>query len=98
MNMLHHPGASGSPSNCLRTIACLCLFLLLVATAGCRPPDESAQSKSPDPGVTATEVRLGSSLALQGHASFLGTQTLRGAMCYLAHVNESGGVDGRQIR
>lgn len=98
MNMLHHPGASGSPSNCLRTVACLCLLLLLVATAGCRPPDESAQSKSPDPGVTATEVRLGSSLALQGHASFLGTQTLRGAMCYLSHVNESGGVHGRQIR
>ena len=66
--------------------------------AGCSPPDENALSKPVDPGVTATEVLLGSSLALKGHASFLGTQTLRGAMCYLSHVNDSGGVHGRRIR
>ena len=81
----------------MRTCVCLCLLLLL-APAGCRPLDESAQSKPVDPGVTATEVLLGSSLALKGHASFLGTQTLRGAMCYLSHVNERGGVHGRRIR
>ncbi len=82
--------------DCLRTI-CLCV-LLLFAPAGCSPPDENALSKPIDPGVTATEVLLGSSLALKGHASFLGTQTLRGAMCYLSHVNDSGGVHGRRIR
>jgi len=80
----------------LRTI-CLCVLFLFVP-AGCSPPDENALSKPVDPGVTATEVLLGSSLALQGHASFLGTQTLRGAMCYLSHVNDSGGVNGRRIR
>jgi branched-chain amino acid transport system substrate-binding protein len=50
------------------------------------------------PGVSADEVRLGSSLALSGHASFLGTQTLHGALCYLRAVNESGGVHGRSIK
>ena len=96
MNMVHHPGVSGHLHACLRTI-CLCV-LLLFAPAGCSPPDENALSKPVDPGVTATEVLLGSSLALKGHASFLGTQTLRGAMCYLSHVNDSGGVHGRRIR
>ena len=41
---------------------------------------------------------LGSSLALKGHAGFLGTQTLRGALAYLNEVNEQGGVFGRRIR
>ena len=50
------------------------------------------------PGVSANEVRLGSSLALSGHASFLGTQTLHGALCYLRSINEAGGVHGRSIK
>ena len=49
-------------------------------------------------GVTDTEVTFGSSLALQGHAGYLGQETLRGAMSYIRHVNEQGGVRGRTIR
>jgi len=49
-------------------------------------------------GVTDTEVTFGSSLALKGHAGYLGQETLRGAMSYLQHVNEQGGVHGRTIR
>jgi len=48
--------------------------------------------------VDDTEVVFGSSLALQGHAGYLGRETLKGAMCYLKHVNEKGGVHGRAIR
>ncbi|MFA5904881.1 MAG: ABC transporter substrate-binding protein [Desulfobacula sp.] len=44
------------------------------------------------------EVVFGSSLALQGHAGYLGQETHKGAMCYLNHVNEKGGVHGRAIR
>jgi len=73
------------------------LFLFLLAT-GCRPPDDAYAPTTTDPGVAAGEVLLGSSLALKGHASFLGTQTLRGAMSYLNHVNEQGGVHGRSIK
>ncbi|MCK7512451.1 MAG: ABC transporter substrate-binding protein [Desulfobacterales bacterium] len=73
------------------------MFFAFLAT-GCQSPDESAAPKTGSPGVTAQEVVLGSSLALKGHASFLGTQTFRGAMCYLNHVNELGGVHGRTIK
>ncbi|MGE5259062.1 MAG: ABC transporter substrate-binding protein [Hyphomicrobiales bacterium] len=66
--------------------------------AGCQAPDESVVPESGSPGVTAQEVLLGSSLALKGHASFLGTQTLRGAMSYLNHINDHGGVHGRRIK
>ncbi len=50
------------------------------------------------PGVTHTEIVFGSSLALSGNASYLGTQTIRGALAYLNHVNDKGGVHGRHIR
>ncbi|MDW7774703.1 MAG: ABC transporter substrate-binding protein, partial [Desulfobulbaceae bacterium] len=34
------------------------------------------------PGVTNNEILIGSSLALEGHAGYLGTQTLYGALSY----------------
>ncbi|MEJ2233322.1 MAG: ABC transporter substrate-binding protein, partial [Syntrophobacterales bacterium] len=48
--------------------------------------------------MSTNEVRLGSSLALSGHASFLGTQTLHGALSYIRAINEAGGVHGRSIK
>lgn len=50
------------------------------------------------PGVTDTEVVIGSCAALDGPASFLGTQTVLGARTYLNSVNEKGGIAGRKIR
>ncbi|MDY0350590.1 MAG: ABC transporter substrate-binding protein [Desulfobulbaceae bacterium] len=50
------------------------------------------------PGVTDTEIVLGSSLALEGHAGYLGTQTLHGALAYINFINEQGGIHGRKIR
>ncbi len=50
------------------------------------------------PGVTPAEILLGSSCALSGHASFLGTQTIHGALSYIHHINEKGGIHGRRIR
>ncbi|MBN1295544.1 ABC transporter substrate-binding protein [bacterium] len=49
-------------------------------------------------GVTDMEIVIGTSLALDGHASYLGTQTLHGAMTYINHINDAGGVNGRKIR
>jgi branched-chain amino acid transport system substrate-binding protein len=51
-----------------------------------------------NPGVTDTEIRIGSSLALGGHAGYLGTQTLHGAMSYINHINDQGGIHGRVIK
>lgn len=78
---------------------CLVLFLSMLALVnGCRPPDENPLPATRTPGVAASEITLGSSLALKGHASFLGTQTFRGAMCYLNYINDQGGVHGRTIK
>jgi branched-chain amino acid transport system substrate-binding protein len=49
-------------------------------------------------GVTDNEILIGSSLALEGHAGYLGTQTLRGALSYINFINEQGGIHGRKIR
>lgn len=76
----------------------IAVMACLVAFSACNPAEQkSADRKSPPPGVTQSEIRIGSSLALSGHASYLGKQTLLGAMCYLKYVNEKGGVHGRRI-
>ncbi|MDC0335293.1 ABC transporter substrate-binding protein [Pseudodesulfovibrio sp.] len=75
----------------------LILMSLTLGMASCDSVDDSSATHRATPGVTDTEIRLGSSLALTGHAGYLGTQTLRGAEAYIRHVNESGGVHGRTI-
>jgi len=50
------------------------------------------------PGVTSDEILIGSSLALGGHAGFLGTQYLHGAMCLIKQINSEGGIHHRKIR
>ncbi len=74
------------------------MLALLLALAACSSSDNGRGELSRTPGVSETEIRLGSSLALTGHAGYLGTQTLRGAEAYLRYVNEQGGVHGRKIR
>lgn len=49
-------------------------------------------------GVTDSTILLGSSNALSGHASFLGSQYNRGSSAFFKEINESGGVFGRKIR
>jgi branched-chain amino acid transport system substrate-binding protein len=48
-------------------------------------------------GVTDSEILIGSSAALTGHAGFLGSQTLIGSKAYINYVNENGGIHGRKI-
>lgn len=74
----------------------LLCFLFLVPSCERKTGTEPSQGETP--GVTSTEIFIGSSLALGGHASYLGTQTLRGALSYINYVNEQGGVHGRKIR
>jgi len=50
------------------------------------------------PGVSDSEILIGSSLAIGGHAGYLGTQTLHGALAYLNYINEKGGIHGRRIK
>ena len=69
------------------------------------PIQEESILKPPQPayavstsGVTPNEIVIGSSLALGGHASFLGTQYLHGAMCLIKEINSGGGIHHRRIR
>ncbi|MCG8529530.1 MAG: ABC transporter substrate-binding protein [Desulfovibrionales bacterium] len=71
--------------------------LLVAVVSGCMNEPEQITRNVRVQGVSSTEITLGSSLALEGHASYLGTQTLRGALCYLRYVNALGGVHGRLI-
>lgn len=72
------------------------LVLSLTVCSGGAPGERAGGGQSP--GYSAQEILLGSSLALTGHASFLGTQTLHGALSYFGAINEAGGVHGRKIR
>lgn len=84
--------------NCADILFCLFVTLFFFIISGCQ--DDKIQVSIPPVvlDVDAHEVVFGSSLALQGHAGYLGQETLKGAVCYLNHVNEQGGVHGRHIR
>jgi ABC-type branched-subunit amino acid transport system substrate-binding protein len=82
----------------MKAFAAVCILLGAVLAAGCgREGDPPAPSPKTS-GVGDTEILIGASLALEGHAGYLGTQTLHGAMAYIRHVNAAGGVHGRRIR
>ena len=49
-------------------------------------------------GVTETEIIIGSSLPLEGQASFLGSQLLHGTMAYINSINGKNGVNNRTIK
>lgn len=78
---------------CLVIFFCLSCLLL----TACDQADSFVSEDNTVDGVSSTEIRLGSSLPLTGHASYLGMQTLRGALSYLNYINDNGGVHGRRI-
>lgn len=70
---------------------------ILALMSACDAPIGVADRQPASYQVDETKIVLGSSLALGGHAGYLGTQTLHGALAYIHHVNEQGGVHGRRI-
>lgn len=74
------------------------MAIIVLQLFACEQPTPAQRAELNDPGVSDTEILIGSSLALGGHASYLGTQTLHGAMAFLNHINAKGGINGRQIR
>ena len=65
--------------------------LLSLLAGGC-------SGQKSEPGVTDTEILIGSSSALSGHAGQLGTNYIHGAMTRINQINEEGGIYGRTIR
>ncbi len=78
---------------CRLVLSCVALCVI----TSCNRTGDTESLSSHVPGITDTEIRIGSSLALGGHASYLGTQTLHGAQAYLRHINENSGIHGRKI-
>lgn len=79
-------------------LAFLVLAFAFLGLFGCNSQKTIEPGHSNVPGVSDSEILVGSSLALSGHAGYLGTQTLRGALAYISHINAQGGVHGRKIR
>ena len=72
-------------------------LLTVLVLSGCAK-QEPKKIAEPVQGVTDAEILIGSSAALSGHASFLGTQYIHGSEGYFNEVNNQGGVNGRKIR
>ncbi len=79
----------------LKRVMLLWFSALVVLACGGGPADRA--STVVHQGITGDRILIGSSLALGGHAGYLGTQTLHGATAYLNHINAQGGVYGRKI-
>ncbi len=78
----------------VKKIMMVILFLSMIFEVGLY----SASVYSEEIGVSDEEILIGSSLALEGHAGYLGTQYRYGALSYLNYINDNGGVYGRKIR
>jgi branched-chain amino acid transport system substrate-binding protein len=70
----------------------LCLVPMLLA--GTASP---AQGQSV-PGVSESEIAIGSCSALEGPSHFLGVETVTGAKAYFSLINDEGGVNGRKLK
>lgn len=74
------------------------VFVLSIFFYSCADNADPRLANSRTSGVTSDQILIGSSLALGGHAGYLGTQTLHGALAYLNHVNDNGGIHERKIK
>ena len=80
-----------------------CLIIMFITTGclfifSCNTSEDPLSSFGNKTGITEEQILIGSSLALGGHAGYLGTQTLHGALSYIKHVNEKGGIHKRKIK
>ena len=58
----------------------------------------SETKKIETPGVTDTQILIGTSCPLGGYASFLGTQYSHGSEAFINDINDKGGIHGRRIK
>jgi branched-chain amino acid transport system substrate-binding protein len=91
MNVWNVRWGHGFPSRCATWAA----IAVAVGSLAIRPTPTGAQST---PGVTETEILIGSCSALEGPSKFLGQQTVIGAKAYFNWTNDEGGVNGRKLK
>lgn len=74
------------------------LFFIIPIIFSCESPDSNSTTSRTVNGISEKEIHIGSSLALDGHARYLGNQMLQGALSYINHINEKSPVHGRTIK
>jgi ABC-type branched-subunit amino acid transport system substrate-binding protein len=77
---------------CLKSVPGLCLISILIAGIASPVLGQSA------PGVSESEIVIGSCSALEGASHFLGVETVTGAKAYFSLINDEGGVNGRKLK
>ncbi|WP_034632162.1 ABC transporter substrate-binding protein [Maridesulfovibrio bastinii] len=75
----------------------LLVVIAIFSVTGCNNSVRIKLDQKKNQGIYSDRVVFGSSLALKGHAGYLGVQSMHGAMSYIRHINEKGGVHGRKI-
>ncbi|MFH1152638.1 MAG: ABC transporter substrate-binding protein [Pseudomonadota bacterium] len=85
-------------NNRINNAAIAITAMALLCLVSCQSDDPDIIVPDSSTGVSDREILIGSSLALGGHAGYLGTQILQGAMAYIQHINDTGGIHGRTIR
>jgi branched-chain amino acid transport system substrate-binding protein len=83
------------PGMAFRKLAVAAAVLLVALGCGQQQSSGGGAAEKP-PGVTDTEILLGSTFPLSGTASFYAA-VARGADAYFKYVNDQGGVNGRKI-
>src|SRR3989339_1343170 len=73
--------------------AALKFIMAFLLSVGC-----IAYATAAEPGVSDREILLGSSLALEGAASYLGIQTNHGMNACINAANEKGDINGRKLK
>lgn len=76
----------------LKSVLGLCLDCILIAGAASPAHGQSV------PGVSESEILIGSCSALEGPSHFLGVETVTGAKAYFNLINDEGGVNGRKLK
>lgn len=71
-------------------VLCLAFFILIVSC--------SVSLLAQAPGVSGSEIKIGSCSALDGPARQLGLETVLGATAYFDYINDQGGVNGKKLR
>ncbi len=79
----------------MRKNVIISFIVMVIFISGCTNKKTLNSSTN---GVTDNEIVIGSSAALGGEASFLGTQTIHGSLAYINEVNAKGGIHGRKVR
>jgi ABC-type branched-subunit amino acid transport system substrate-binding protein len=72
---------------------------MMLAAMVCLGPAWVSETRAQSaPGLTNTEIVIGSCAALEGPSQFLGRETVRGAQAYFQLVNDQGGINGRKLK